>query len=117
MSAPTQSRQQILNRIRANTSSVAAEHLESAYATLPRTYIRVGSLSAQARLALMIERLREYDAEVVECDPQDLPSTIAAQLQSSGKRILSLLPACPPPGLLSASTGELTAISPRPRSN
>ena len=87
MNAPTQSRQQILDRIRANTRSVAAEHLESAYATLPRTYVRTGSLSAEARLALMIERLREYDAEVVECAPQDLPSTIAAQLQSSGKRI------------------------------
>jgi len=92
MSAPGQirqqgARQQILDRIRANTRSVAAEHLESEYALLPRTYVRAGSLSAEARLALMIERLREYDAEVVECSPENLPSSIASQLQSSGKRI------------------------------
>jgi L-lactate dehydrogenase complex protein LldG len=97
MSAPLQfgqqefrqqkSRQQILDRIRANTRSVASAHLESDFAALPRAYVRVGSLSRQACLALMIERLGEYDAEVVECSPENLPSAIAAQLQDSGKRI------------------------------
>jgi L-lactate dehydrogenase complex protein LldG len=95
MSEPSQSRQQILDRIRANTRSVAAEHLESAYAMLPRTYVRAGSLSAEGRLALLIERLREYDAEVVECSPESLPSAIAAQLQSSGKRIFIAPPGLP----------------------
>jgi L-lactate dehydrogenase complex protein LldG len=33
----------------------------------------------------MVERLREYDAEVVECSPAELPSVVAAQLAASGK--------------------------------
>ncbi len=33
----------------------------------------------------MIERLREYDAEVVECSPDELPDVITAQLAASGK--------------------------------
>jgi L-lactate dehydrogenase complex protein LldG len=33
----------------------------------------------------MIERLHEYDAEVVECAPDDLPVCIADRLHSSGK--------------------------------
>jgi L-lactate dehydrogenase complex protein LldG len=35
---------------------------------------------------LMMTRLREYDAEVVECAPAQLPATIAAQLAAGGKR-------------------------------
>jgi L-lactate dehydrogenase complex protein LldG len=38
-------------------------------------------------LARMIERLREYDAEVVETAPEQLPAAIAAQLEASGKRV------------------------------
>ena len=34
----------------------------------------------------MAERLREYDAEVVECEPEELVSAIAAQLAASGRR-------------------------------
>jgi L-lactate dehydrogenase complex protein LldG len=59
---------------------------ETAYEALPRTYIRRGPVAAEARIALMIERLREYDAEVVECAPADVVTTIAAQLAASGKR-------------------------------
>jgi L-lactate dehydrogenase complex protein LldG len=33
----------------------------------------------------MIKRLREYDAEVVECTPDELPATITAQLTASGR--------------------------------
>jgi L-lactate dehydrogenase complex protein LldG len=35
----------------------------------------------------MIDRLREYEAEVAECTAEELPATIAAQLASSGKHI------------------------------
>lgn len=51
----------------------------------PRTYIRRGQLTPDARIALLAERLREYDAEVVECTPQTISTTIAAQLAASGK--------------------------------
>jgi L-lactate dehydrogenase complex protein LldG len=95
--APGQSRQRILDRIRVATRSVAqnAPQLASAYAALPRTYIRGGTLSAQARIALMIERLREYDAEVVESTPAALPATIAAKLAASGKHIFVVPPGLP----------------------
>jgi L-lactate dehydrogenase complex protein LldG len=95
--APGQSRQRILDRIRVATRSVAqnAPQLASAYAALPRTYIRRGTLSAQARIALMIERLREYDAEVVESTPAALPATIAAKLAASGKHIFVVPPGLP----------------------
>jgi L-lactate dehydrogenase complex protein LldG len=55
------------------------------YAGLQRTYVQKGRLSGEDRLALMIERLREYDAEVVECAPDEVPAAIAAQLSASGK--------------------------------
>jgi L-lactate dehydrogenase complex protein LldG len=34
----------------------------------------------------MVERLREYDAEVVECAPGQLPETIAAKISASGRK-------------------------------
>ena len=88
VSAPAQSRQLVLDRIGAATQSVRkdASQLADAYRALPRAYIRRGALSAAVRIELMIERLREYDAEVVECTPAALPATIAAQLTASGKR-------------------------------
>jgi L-lactate dehydrogenase complex protein LldG len=89
MSAPTASRASILQRIRAATQSVAngPEPRAEAYAALPRGYTRKGQMSAEARVALMIERLREYDAEVVECAPEELPAAITAQIRASGKKI------------------------------
>ncbi len=54
---------------------------------LPRDYVRRGSLSRAACLERMIERLREYDAEVVKCSPEEIPATIAAQLAQSGKKL------------------------------
>jgi L-lactate dehydrogenase complex protein LldG len=87
MNQPVQSRQLILDRIHAAAPSAAgdASQLADAYAALPRAYIRRGDLSAQARIELMIHRLREYDAEVVESTPADLPAAIAAQLAASGR--------------------------------
>lgn len=87
MSAPVSSRQSILNRVRAATQSVAKspDQLAAAYGALPRAYIHRGELGAQALLARMIERLRGYDAEVVETTPEELPAAIAAQLAASGK--------------------------------
>jgi L-lactate dehydrogenase complex protein LldG len=78
------SRQLILDRIRAATqpaSAAAPEENSSA------GYIRHGSLTQEACLHLLIERLREYDAEVVESTPEDLPAAIATQLAASLKRI------------------------------
>ena len=93
MSAPALFRQppspqRVMGRISTATQSVAngIAHVADAYAALPRTYILRGQLSTEARIKLMIERLREYDADVVESTPQLLPASIASQLALSGKR-------------------------------
>lgn len=82
------SRDLVLNRIRAATRLVARppEQLLEARAALPRPYIRAGAVSRGGCAELMIERLRDYDAEVVECGPEQLPAVIAAQLAASGRR-------------------------------
>lgn len=83
MSTQVSSRQAILDQVRAGIGRRAGA--AEAYARLPRNYIRKGSLDAEARVELMIERLREYDAEMVECAANDLPAAIATQLARSGK--------------------------------
>jgi L-lactate dehydrogenase complex protein LldG len=87
MTAPASSREKILKKVRTATQSVAKApaDLAAAYAALPRNYIHRGQLSDEARVELLIERLRDYDAEVVESTPQALPATIAKQLELSGK--------------------------------
>jgi L-lactate dehydrogenase complex protein LldG len=50
-------------------------------------YVRRGALGAQARIELMVERLREYDAVVQECAPSELPAAIAAALAASGRHM------------------------------
>jgi len=85
MTPAISSRQQTLDRIQAATQPDGSR--AAAYAALPRPYIRRGKLSREACLALLIERLREYDAEVVESTPAELPAAIAAQLTASGKHI------------------------------
>ena len=88
------SRQAILERIRKATGGGAPD-VEASYAALERNYVRAGRLGAEERIALMIERLREYDAEVVECLPQKLAETIAAQLAASGRRTFVAPPGLP----------------------
>jgi L-lactate dehydrogenase complex protein LldG len=89
MSTPVSSRQRILDGVHSATATVAnyAAQLSEAYAALPRPYIRKGQMSAEQRLELLIERLREYDAEVVESTPEELPAAIEAQLAASGKHV------------------------------
>ena len=89
MTAPVQSRERILSRIRTATASVSApaNQLADVYGRVARTYVRQGKLSNEKRLELMTERLREYDAGVVEATPAELAAVIAGQLESSGKRI------------------------------
>jgi L-lactate dehydrogenase complex protein LldG len=82
MSPSASSRQDILDRIRSASagagSALAAEP--------PDAYIRHGKLDRHACLELMVERLREYDAEVVECASPDVAACIARILQESGRR-------------------------------
>jgi L-lactate dehydrogenase complex protein LldG len=81
-------RQSVLSRIRQATGEYSRDfsQVSATYETLPRTYIRRGQLSDEVLCVRMIERLREYDAKVVECAPQELPAAIAGQLLASGNR-------------------------------
>jgi L-lactate dehydrogenase complex protein LldG len=90
------SREAVLDRIRVATCTVASDpaRLAADYDALPRPYIRAGKLSREECIKLLVERLREYDAEVVECEPGELTATIAIQLAGSGRH--SFLA---PPGL------------------
>jgi L-lactate dehydrogenase complex protein LldG len=84
MSAPLDTRRQVLAKLHAATKPGDPA---PAYAALPRPYIRRGSLDRKACIELLAQRLREYDAEVIECGPSDLRDAIASQLAASGRRI------------------------------
>jgi L-lactate dehydrogenase complex protein LldG len=79
------SRQAILDRIRKATGGGAPD-VAGGYAELERSYVRSGRLGVEERIALMIERLREYNAEVVEASPASLAEAIGGQLGASGRR-------------------------------
>lgn len=89
--AMSDSRQRIIESIHHTT----AGNFRMAYSELPRSYIRSGQLGRRECIALMIERLHEYDAEVVECVPRDLPACVADQLQSSEHRTFAAPPGLP----------------------
>jgi L-lactate dehydrogenase complex protein LldG len=97
MSTATSTRERVLERIRTATKHVAKsdDWRAQVYSALPRPYVHEGKRSRQETLALMIERLREYDAEVTETTPAELPATIAAQLAASGHRCFVVPPALP----------------------
>jgi L-lactate dehydrogenase complex protein LldG len=78
------SRDLIVGKIRRATGNGDADAAAS-YAALPRTYIRAGRLGVGEKLELMVERLREYDAEVVEAVPDAVPKTIAEQVAANGR--------------------------------
>ncbi len=95
MSVVADSRKVVLERIRAATGKRAAEHGANADAGLAQGYIRRGELTVRARHERFVERLREYDAELTECAPEQLPSTIAAVLAASGRRRFVAPPGIP----------------------
>jgi len=87
MSAAQTSRQRILASIRSTTAQLHPAGSAQETPLLPRDYVRRGSMIREACLELMVERLREYDAEVVECSPDEIPAAIAAQLAASGRKL------------------------------
>lgn len=86
----TSARRTVLERIQRAIGSD-----KSTYASLPRDYVRRGSLDSSGRLRLMEERLREYGAGVVECSAAEVPATISNQLTLSGRRVFVVPPDLP----------------------
>jgi len=78
-------REEILARIRAATPHSAAAIPD---APLPApAYQRKGSLSREACLELLRDRLLDYDADVVDAqDESDLPAAIAEALSKTGEQ-------------------------------
>jgi L-lactate dehydrogenase complex protein LldG len=77
----------VLDRIRAATAA-GTSSTASGYTHLVREYRQRGQFTRRECVQLMIERLREYDADVVECGRRELPATIAAQIEKSGHGVL-----------------------------
>jgi L-lactate dehydrogenase complex protein LldG len=94
MSISPGSREVILNRVRFAIGEGAGNAAES-YEAIERNYVRAGRLGVEQKLALMVERLREYDAEVVETTSASLPEAIAAQVAASGRHSFVVAPGVP----------------------
>jgi L-lactate dehydrogenase complex protein LldG len=86
----TEARSAILSAIRsANGHATDLARAELDYAQIPRTYTQRSSLSREERQTLLTERLIDYDASVVACTTDQVPSAILDALQHhSARRIL-----------------------------
>jgi len=83
----TDSREAILERIRATTrGAVAGSGAAEDFAALARPYARAGRLDAEARLRLLIDRLHDYDAHVAETSGDALAGTILTVLREHGQK-------------------------------
>ena len=78
-------RDAMLDRIR---SAVAPEQGDATaeYATITRTYIHRGRLSQEERVVLLVQRLHDYDTNVIETSAASLPRTIAEVLRGHGQK-------------------------------
>ncbi len=99
MNAVADSRKKVLEAIRAATGGSASRNsavsAAEGYSDIPRDYVRRGDMTVSARHERFVERLREYDAEVVECAPNGLAAAITAQIAASGKRKFVAPPGIP----------------------
>ena len=91
------SRNAILERIRSASNEGSADHVRDRaadYAALPRDYIRAEEMDEAARLRMLVERLREYDAGVHSASarkfPDALSAVIAEILTRRGKKRLAV---------------------------
>jgi L-lactate dehydrogenase complex protein LldG len=82
----TDARMAVLDRIRSATADVESTDPGGNYAAIPRTYIRAGSLTAEERLHLFLERLRDYDTQVVESSVSSLPLAILSLLREHNQK-------------------------------
>lgn len=82
-------REEILARIRAGLGKSGASEpgaAAAALAALPRAYSIVGSLAAQARAELFIERLRDYGVEVLAVPAPAVAEAVASRLTARKAR-------------------------------
>jgi L-lactate dehydrogenase complex protein LldG len=81
-------REEILARIHAALPEEARD-IAGSHASIPRLYERTGKLDAHARLELFIDRLLDYDTEIIQIESADeIPAAIAQAAQQSGEQSL-----------------------------
>ena len=88
---PADARSAILSAIRSANGRARAED----YAQIPRDYTRHSSLSHEEAQALLTERLIDYDAHVVSCTLEQVPSAIRNALQHHDARRMLIPPDFP----------------------
>ena len=92
MTVRTSTREDVLNPIRKATEKIAldAPNLELKYNEIPRQYVHKTGLSLDNAKALLIERLRDYDAEVTESAPESLADAIRERLTASRRQSIAV---------------------------
>jgi L-lactate dehydrogenase complex protein LldG len=89
-------REEILERIRkANARASSSVAAQSAWDALPRTYNSVSRADREAVMLLLEDRLRDYDATVLQCGSEDVPGAVARILAERGKRRMVVPPGVP----------------------
>lgn len=87
--AAVSSREEVLRRIRSairDTPASDALAINLAWEALPRNYKRIASLEREAMLAMLEDRLRDYDASVMRAKSGEISVAIAKILAQRGKR-------------------------------
>jgi L-lactate dehydrogenase complex protein LldG len=93
---PTDARSAILSAIRsANHNTTDLARAATDYEQIPRTYQQSSSLSHQEAIALLTERLIDYDATVVPCTTEELPSAMRDALHHHNARRVLVPPDLP----------------------
>jgi len=92
----TDARAAVLERIRSAIGDGVQTEPASGYAAIPRSYTRAGQLDAEARLHLFLERLRDYDTQVVETNGAGVAQAIAEVLRGHGQRKVIAADGLPP---------------------
>lgn len=79
-------REAILGRIRSAIAPEQRGNFGAERAAIPRNYRRTGTLDPEARLHLLIDRLRDYDTNVVETSAASIPLTVSSVLAQHQQR-------------------------------
>lgn len=84
---PADARSEILSAIRsANRGATDLQRAEAVYAQIPRTYTQHSPIRRDETLALLTERLIDYNAHVADCAPAELAAAIQDALQQHDAR-------------------------------
>ncbi len=90
----SEARRQILERIRQSTAKVSANRAHE-YAAIPRHYQQMGTLDAEPRVELLVDRLQDYGCDVFLCADDRLTFTMNHVLRHRGLRRLLATPDLP----------------------